>query len=433
MKIAMMVRGYLPAPRPADMIYAPIDLAVATAEGLVEKGHEVTFFAPNGTELNTKVKVETLNLRPLAHNHQEFRSFLDDNTELARIVAPLWDKYFADEMIRRAEAGDFDLLHFHHPEVGLSIARQHTTIPIVYTMHDPIYSWYKELFELYHSPNQHFISISKNQRRDAPDLPYVANVYNGINPENWPLSTSHEDYLLCGGRIIPEKGIKEAIQVAKATGHRLLIIGPVGPGRSQDYFEQYIKPQLDDKILHLGFVEREQMWRYFQKAKAFLTPVQWEEPFGLTTIEAMACGTPVISLKRGAASEIIKHGKTGFLANSISEMVEYVSKIERIDRGTCREHVKAHFSTSKMVENYEAAYRKVLRAQTNKQKVVRDLNIIRTRLMRWPRKLRNLKTPDTISEKFVPFIRKEEAIAKSSITSMKTMATLPIENSSKEP
>lgn len=403
MKIAMMVRGYLPAPRSVDMIYAPIDLAVATAEGLAERGHDVTFFAPNGTKLNTKVKVETLNLRPLAHNLPEFKELLSDTEKLTHYMLSLWDKYLVNEMLRQADEGKFDLLHFHHPEVALDTAREHPNIPIVYTLHDPVYAWYKELFELYHSPNQHFISISKNQRRDAPDLAYAATVYNGVDPQHWPLSTAPEDYLLCGGRIVPEKGIKEAIQVAKHTNHRLLIIGPTSPGASQDYFDQYIKPQLDDQILYLGFVEREQMWRYFQKAKAFLTPVQWEEPFGMTTIEAMACGTPVISLKRGAAPEIIKQGKTGFVVDSVSEMIDAVGKLDQIDRGACREHVKTHFSTNKMVDAYEAAYKKILREQTSKQKVVRDLSILRSRLRHLPGKLKKNLQSNADQTTFAPF------------------------------
>lgn len=367
MKIAMMVRGYLPIPRPADMIYAPIDLALATAEGLVAKGHQVTLFAPNGSELSTDsaVRIETLNLRPLAHNQQEFRELLSDSERTAHYIPGLWDRYMAHEMLRRTVDGEFDLAHFHHPEVTLDIAKLYPDAPITYTLHDPIYPWYKEVFELYHTPNQHFISISDNQRRDAPDLPYIATVYNGIDPQHWPPTSEIEDYLLCAGRIVPEKGMKEAIQVAKQTGHRLLIIGPVQPGASQDYYDQYIKPQLDDQILHLGFVERNQMWRYYQKAKALLTPVQWEEPFGLTAIEAMSCGTPVISLNRGAAVEIVVEGQTGFIVEGITEMIAAVGKVSQLSRDTCREHVKTHFSTSHMVSGYEKAFQEILRRQTS--------------------------------------------------------------------
>jgi glycosyltransferase involved in cell wall biosynthesis len=400
MKIAMMVRGYLPIPRPTDMIYAPIDLALAAAEGLAARGHDVTLFAPNGSKVKpgSTVQIETLNLRPLAHTYEEFRALLSDSERVNHYMPELWDTYLAREMLARAAHGRYQLVHFHHPEVALDIARYFPNVPIVYTIHDPVFPWYKEMFELYQTHNQHFISISNNQRRDAPDLPYVDTVYNGIDPQHWPPSTTPEDYLLCAGRIVPEKGMKEAIQVAKQTGHRLLIIGPATPGPSQDYFDQYIKPQLDDQILYLGFVERSQMWRYYQKAKALLTPVQWEEPFGLTSIEAMACGTPVISLNRGAAQEIIVHGKTGFIVDSITEMITAVGNIHQIDRNTCREHVKAHFSTSNMADGYEAAYRKILRGQTATRKVARDLDILRARLREMPKKLRKNLLSKSVSD-----------------------------------
>ncbi|HSX08227.1 MAG TPA: glycosyltransferase family 4 protein [Candidatus Saccharimonadales bacterium] len=361
MKIAMMVRGYLPAPRPVDMIYAPIDLAVALSEGLTKRGHTVDFFGPLGTKLE-HVNVVTMHLRALATNQDEFRELLSNADErMSHYVPALWDRYLSDEMFKRARRGDYDLLHFHHPEVALACARLATEVPVVYTLHDPIYSWYKELFEMYQTPNQHYISISKNQRRDAPDLPYAGTVYNGIDLQYFPYANAPEDYLLIAGRIVPEKGIKEAIQVAKHTGNRLLIIGPVFPGTSQGYFEQYIKPQLSDQILYLGFVEQSQMWRYYQKAKAFLTPVQWEEPFGLTTIEAAACGTPTISLRRGAAPEIIEHGKTGYIVDSIAEMADAVNKIVDIKRADCRDRIIAKFSIDIMVDAYEKAFEKILR------------------------------------------------------------------------
>jgi glycosyltransferase involved in cell wall biosynthesis len=399
----MMVRGYIPVPRPEDMVYAPIDLALSVAEGLTARGHQVTFFCPNGSvgsAGSTTVQIETLNLRALVHNQAEFKEFRADTEQLTHYVPEMWDKYFTMEMLRRAQRGQYDLLWFHHAENALDVASEFPTVPIVYTVHDPIYPWYREMFELYESPNQHFISISKNQRRDAPDFPYLATVHNGIDPGHWPISTDPEDYLLYAGRIVPEKGVKEAIQVAKKTNHRLLIVGPVHPGASQDYYDQYIRPQLDDQILHLGFVERGQMWRYYQKAKAVLTPVQWEEPFGLTTIEAMACGTPVISLNRGAAPEIIVDGKTGFVVDSIAEMIKAVGKIGRINRNDCREHVKAKFSSSNMVDGYEAAFRKVLRTQPVSKKIARDLTKFGAKMRDLPNLLKNnVQTP---SDAFSP-------------------------------
>ncbi|HUS26651.1 MAG TPA: glycosyltransferase family 4 protein [Nevskiaceae bacterium] len=365
MKIAMMVRGYIPAPRPLDIIYAPIDLAVALSEGLARRGHSVDFFGPLGTKLK-HANVETLNLRPLARNQKELTELYHNLDLLTHDIPGLWDRSMVSEMFARAAKGQYDLLFFHHPEVALAAAKSNPSVPVVHVLNDPVYPWYREVFELYHSPNQHYISISNNQRRDAPDLPYAGTVYNGVDTDLFTTNGKAEDYLLTAGRIMPEKGFKEAIQVAQATNHRLLIIGPIYP-QHQGYFDQYIKPHLNDKILYLGYIEQKHMKRYYQKAKAFLTPVQWEEPFGLTTLEALACGTPVITLNRGAAPEIIVDGKTGFVVDSIAEMCEAVQKVEQINRADCRAHVSAKFSHSNMVDEYETVFKQIIRDHKKKK------------------------------------------------------------------
>jgi len=388
MKIAMMVRAFIPMPRPSDMIYAPIDLAIDVAKGLGERGHHVTLFSPLGTEVHGQnITVETMNLRPLVKNQSEFSALLKNAEHLAHDVHGLWDRYMANEMFRRAKAGEFDLLHFHHPETALSLAAEHPEVPVVYTLNDPIYGWYKELFELFAAPNQNYVAISDNQRRDAPDLNYLATVYNGIDPEQFTFSEDYEDYLLFIGRITPEKGVKEAIQVAKESDHRLLIIGPVDHV-NQDYFNQYIRPELNERILYLGRMDRDLLPTYYQKAKALLTPVQWEEPFGLTTVEALACGTPVISLNRGAAREIIEEGKTGFVVHSISEMVEAVGKLESINRADCRKHIQQKFGIEQMVDGYENAYRKLLSG--GKEQAQAPLRPAASRIIRKMRKVRDI-------------------------------------------
>ncbi len=372
LRIAMMVRGYLPVPRPSDLIYAPIDLAANIADGLQQHGHRVDFYGPNGSELEY-ARVQTEHLRPLVTDAEEFQKLLGTSNELVNHYVPsLWDTYLAEEMFLRAQAGEYDLVHFHHPEAALPLARRYRTVPVIYTLHDPVYGWYKEIFELYSSPNQHFVSISNNQRREAPDLNYAATVYNGVDTDDFRFSPEHEEYLLYTGRIVPEKGVKEAIQVAEATDHRLLIIGPVPPS-AQGYFDQYIKPYLNDKILYLGFIERDKILPYYQKAKALLLPLQWEEPFGLTAIEAMACGTPAIAISRGSMPEIIKNGKTGYLVKSVGEMIDAVRKVNKLNRRECREHVKAHFALRQMVDGYEAVYQKVLVERSPALKIQRTL------------------------------------------------------------
>lgn len=362
MKIATMVRGYIPAPRPSDMVYAPIDLAIDISKLMVERGHQVDYYGPLGSELPRKVglRLKTENLRPLVRSQEDFKTLAQDTARMTHYVPTLWDQYQARSMFEQARKGKYDLLHFHHPEVAAPFAKLFPEVPVVYTLHDPVYDWYKEFLELYATPNQYYISISNNQRIPAPDLSYIDTVYNGIDTAQFEISEDeHDDYLLFAGRIVPEKGVKEAIQVAQETDSRLLIIGPVYHDQ-QGYFDQYVKPHLNEKILYLGFLERDDVVRYYQKAKALLAPIQWEEPFGLNMVEAMACGTPVIALRRGSVPEIIESGKTGFIVDSIAEMSEAVAKLDSISADDCRKHVEENFSLKNMVDGYEEAYRKVL-------------------------------------------------------------------------
>lgn len=352
-----MVRGYIPAPCPIDMVYAPIDLAVEISENLTKKGHEVTYFGPNDTHISAKV--ETCNLRPLVRNQKEFRELIENPDLSLHHVPGLWDRFLAKIMFERAKTGEYDLLHFHHPESALDLAHLYPEVPIVYTLHDPLNLWYREVLEMYPTSNQFFISISNNQRIPAPNLSFSATVYNGIDTELFPCEEEREDYLLFVGRITPEKGTKEAIQVAKETGHRLLIIGPLYK-EDQEYFDQSVKPYLDDKILYLNFIERKQLARYYKKAKAFLMPIQWEEPFGLSMVEAMACGTPVIAMRRGSVAEVVVDGETGYIVNTVAEMAEAVNKVDAIKSINCRQHVEKNFSTEKMTNGYENAFEKIL-------------------------------------------------------------------------
>jgi len=360
MKIATMVRGYITAPRPKDIVYAPIDLAVAISEHLTKRGHDVTYFGPTGSHIHTTV--ETHGLAPLVHNQTEFDDLLHNVDLMTHEMPGLREHYYALDMFQRAQAGEFDLLHFHHPEVALPYAQLFPDVPVVYTLHDPIADWHKDSFHLYTSPNQHFISISESQRRPAPDLPYAATVYNGTDTEAFSFEKEHDDYLLFVGRVVSEKGIKEAVEIAQATDYRLFIIGPTYNDQREAY-NRFVKPHLNEKILYLGFLEQQEVVRYYQKAKALLMPIQWEEPFGLTMIEAMACGTPVIGFNRGSVSEVVVHEKTGFVVNTLAEAIEAVDRTDEINSLACRRHVVDKFSIAKMVDGYEEAFHKIVGSQ----------------------------------------------------------------------
>ncbi len=353
MKIAMMVRGYLPVPRPKDMVYAPIDLEVAIGEGLAAKGHSVDFYAPAGSKL--KVPTINKNLEPLIKDNQQFQELITNTEYQMHNIPQLWDFYLAKEMFEQARLGKYDVLHFTHPEIAMPLAQMYPEVTVTYTLHDPLLNMNERLYKMFHTPNQFYISISNSQRQGAPMLPYVATVYNGVDINDYHMAKKHDGFLLCAGRIVPEKGVKEAVQVARKTGEELVIIGPIYKSGRQ-YFNKSVKPYLNDKIQYLGYVEREKLKSYMQQAKALILPLQWEEPFGMTMIEAMACGTPVIVNRRGSAPEIVADGQTGYLVNGVKEMAEAIGKINKINRAACRRHVEKHFSNQVMVEGYEKAF-----------------------------------------------------------------------------
>jgi len=352
-----MVRACLTAPGPADLIYAPIDLAVELSEGLVQKGHQVTFYGPEGTRMEARVK--TLGLEPLARNSNEYQSLIRDIPRTVHSQPGLWDQYLAIDMFERAAAGEYDVLHFHHAEAALTLARLYPEVPVAYTLHDPVEPWFAQMIEMFKTAKQYCISISDNQRRDAPGLNYVATVYNGINIDKYSFSAQPEDYLFFSGRIVPVKGAKEAVQVALGSGHRLLIAGPTFADH-QGYFDEHIKPFLGEQIVYLGSLSREEVIAHYQKAKALLCPIQWQEPFGLTMVEAMSCGTPVIAFDRGSVREVVADGTTGCVVNTPAEMIAAVAKIGDIKRQDCRQHVESKFSIASMAKAYETVFTKIV-------------------------------------------------------------------------
>jgi len=369
MKIATMVRGILPTPRPVDIMYSPLNVAVTICEQLTKQGHSITYY---GTGVGPKVsEVRQSDLRPVVQDNHDWQALLNSADLFTHYLPSLYDQALIQDMFKRANDGEFDLLHFHHPESALAYARVYPQVPVVYTLHDQLDTQRREILESFASPNQHFISISNNQRRGAPDLNYAATVYNGIDTAMFKPNGGAEDYLLFVGRIVPDKGVKEAVQVAQKTGLRLLIIGQVQDA-DRWYFDTHIKPHLNDKILYLGLIEPKHIVPYFQKARALLVPIQWEEPFGLGMVEAMACGTPVIAMHRGSVPEIVVEGRTGYIVESIAEMVTAVGKLDTINRADCYNHVRKHFSTERMIKGYEIVFEQVI-ATSGRGRLQRNL------------------------------------------------------------
>ena len=185
----------------------------------------------------------------------------------------------------------------------------------------------------------------------------MATIFNGLKVSDFTLNENPEDYLLFFGRIHPDKGTAEAIEIAKKSNRKLKIVGII---QDSNYFEQHVKPHLNDDIQFLGHSGPESRNELLGKAAALLHPISFNEPFGLSVAEAMMCGTPVIAFNRGSMPELIHHQKNGFLVNDVSEAVKAVSKLPSINRKNCSITAKEKFSSTKMAKEYLKLYKIIL-------------------------------------------------------------------------
>jgi len=252
----------------------------------------------------------------------------------------------------------FDIIH-DHCEFYTAPFTKFLKPKIVTTLHHPLT---EETIILYKKfPNINFVAISKNQRRSGPGINIVKTIYHGLPLERYQLNLSPNNYFLWLSKIAPEKGVAEAIEVAKLTGENLIISGNILPEYG-DYFNFRIKPLIDGKqIQFVGAADFNKKIELIKNAKGFIFPVKRPEPFGLVVIESMACGTPVIAFKEGAMPELIEDKKTGFLVGSIEEACQAVKKIKTISRNECRNHVKENFNLKRMVNRYEKLYKKIVK------------------------------------------------------------------------
>lgn len=313
-------------------------------EGLVRKGHEVTLFATGDSQTSSKL----VSVYPKSLREANFKNpYTAGSIPMLNIGAA----YAVQEQ--------FDIIHDHNGFLSLPTAALAKT-PVVMTLHGALTPENKRLYEgLNNSINPHFVSISYSQRKPAPMLNYKGNVYHGIDVSDYPFSGEDEGYLLFVGRINEEKGVHHAIEVAEFLNMPLIIAAKLDQC-DVPYFKENVEPKLSDKIRWIGEVNEEGRNQLMSRALCFLHPVTWREPFGLVLIESMACGTPVVAFNRGSIPEIIKHGKTGFVAEDTSEMIEYVKRIRDIKRKACRMHVQDNFNAEKMISGYEKIYEQIL-------------------------------------------------------------------------
>lgn len=316
--------------------YGPWEqIASNITEGLVRSGHDVTLFATGNSV--TAGKLDAV----IDRGYEENR---DQDAKVCEClhISNLMEK-----------AGEFDLIHNHFDFLPLTYSGLIRT-PVITTIHGfsspkiiPVYKKYNN--------TSHYVSISNSDR--SPELNYLATVYNGLNTSDFIFNEHPEDYLLYFGRIHHDKGTAEAIEIAKKCKRPLLIAGII---QDHAYFNEKVKPHLNDDIQFIGHAGPGKRNELLSKAYALLHPINFNEPFGMSVAEAMLCGTPVVAFNRGSMPELIRNEETGFLVESVDEAVYSVEAVKNVSRADCHHWAKSMFSQEKMIEDYLKAYRQII-------------------------------------------------------------------------
>lgn len=309
-------------------------------EELVRRGHDVTLFASSDSRTSARLAPGSPRALRLSGTRIDLPYHLD-----------LLGRAFA-------QAGEFDLVHAHLDFLAFPFARLVDT-PVVHTLHGRLdLPWQPEFFRAY--PDGLFVSISDAQRASLPDVRFTATVHHGMPRELFRFHGAPEDYFLFLGRISPEKGPVLAIEAARAAGVTLKIAAKVD-ANDREYFEREVEPLLDPPhVEYVGEVDDARKEGLLGRARALLLPIDWPEPFGLTFIESLACGTPVITRACGSAPEIVRPGRSGLFGTDVASLARAIGEIDRIDRRVCREEFEARYSVERMTDDYEAVYERIL-------------------------------------------------------------------------
>jgi glycosyltransferase involved in cell wall biosynthesis len=316
--------------------------------GLVARGHDVTLFASGDSQTARGARLHSVVPRA-TQDDPSVTSYLEREYEVRNVA----------EAYALADAERFDVLHSHWPTPAAYFAPS-TSRPSVMTyayIEKPLHDYYRA-----HAPGLHPVCVTEAQNRmlggGLPVIPY------GIDVTRVPFRASSErdGFLLTVGRLVPTKGADRAIAIARRAGLPLTIVGDVTPylTDSLPFYEERIRPHVDGvRVTHFPSLPNEEVLALMGRARAFLFPISWDEPFGLVVAEAMAAGTPVVATPRGSLPELVAHGVTGFLGETDEELAAYALQAGDLDRAACRSRSERLYSADRMVADYEALYRRI--------------------------------------------------------------------------
>jgi glycosyltransferase involved in cell wall biosynthesis len=328
--------------RTPPLHYGPWESVVSLlTEELVQMGVDVTLFATGDSQ--TSGKLVAVCPRPYSED-----SLVDPKVAECLHISEIFER-----------AAEFDIIHNNFDFLPLSYSGLVET-PVVTTIHGfsslsiiPVYKKY--------NTRSHYVAISESDK--SPELDYIATIHHGINIAQFPFFETDGEYLLFFGRIHPDKGVHEAIQVAQRVGIKLVIAGII---QDQDYFADQVEPHIDGTTVeYLGSVGPDQRADVLGHALALLHLISFDEPFGLSMVESMACGTPVIAFARGSIPEIVRDGETGYIVDDIEGAINAVATVRTIDRSICRADVEKRFASTRMARDYVRVYQEILNRETH--------------------------------------------------------------------
>jgi glycosyltransferase involved in cell wall biosynthesis len=314
--------------------------------GLTARGHQVTLYASGDSQTAAELRSVFPTQIPEFMGHPAFEARHSGQA-------------LADILSRTGERA-FDIVHDHSGFFVVAASRLLSLPPVLHTIHSAFDDVTTGFYEQYGQAVT-YNAISEYQRSVGPaGMDWAGVVHNAIDLDGWPFHAEKDDYLLAFGRVCEAKGFHLSIEVARRTGRRLFMAGALQP-QYADYFHEVVEPELDDQIVFLGEVDDRRRRELFTNAAAFLFPILWPEPFGLVMIEAMATGTPVIALRNGSVPEVLDDGVTGFIVEDVDQMVAAVGRVHEIDGAACRRAVEERFTVDRLVTEYEAMYRALIR------------------------------------------------------------------------
>ena len=357
LRIGIVAPPWAPVP---PVLYGGIEVIIdQLATGLRDQGHDVLLFTTGDSTcaVPRRHHLDRAEGSRMGHTGPELRHVLAAYDAMAEWGADLVHDHTLAGPVHAASTID---------RTSSGSSGSSGAFPVVTTMHNQFDA---ELADIYRriAGRVPIIAISHAQRRPVPDLPIARVIHHGLRATDFPIGTGHpaepdgRDYCLFLGRMSPDKGPHRAMEAAYKAGMRLIMCAKMRDPWEFDYFDEYVRPYLNEDIQYLGEVPHDRKLELLAGARALLFPIRWNEPFGMVALEAMACGTPVLAFPEGAIPEIVEHGRTGFLCDDVPALAEAIGRIDRIDRNECRAAVEGYFSTDRMVREHVELFETLVR------------------------------------------------------------------------